>query len=185
MSPPPPASRRADRPRHRSGRQGQGGHSKAWSKDSRSVRAAPSRTSDALLARITPSADYADLKDCDLVIEAVFEDREVKKESSRRSRRCLKEGAIFASNTSTLPITGLPKNSRRPVELHRHPFLLAGREDDAGRRVIIGKKPATRRWPPRSIIVAPSRRRRSSSTTRAASSSTAASSAISTKPMTC
>ncbi|MFA1623367.1 3-hydroxyacyl-CoA dehydrogenase NAD-binding domain-containing protein [Rhizobium mongolense] len=68
----------------------------------------------AILSRITPSADYADLKDANLVIEAVFEDREVKKDVIEAVEEVLPEGAIFASNTSTLPITGLAKNSKRP-----------------------------------------------------------------------
>jgi 3-hydroxyacyl-CoA dehydrogenase/enoyl-CoA hydratase/3-hydroxybutyryl-CoA epimerase len=70
----------------------------------------------AILARITPSADYADLKDTGLVIEAVFEDRDVKKAVIEAVEEVLPEGAIFASNTSTLPITGLAKNSRRPTD---------------------------------------------------------------------
>ena len=70
----------------------------------------------ALLARITPSADYADLGDADLVIEAVFEDREVKKAVIEAVEAVLPAGAVFASNTSTLPISGLAKNSKRPAE---------------------------------------------------------------------
>ena len=69
-----------------------------------------------LLSRITPSADYADLKDADLVIEAVFEDREVKKAVIEAVEAVLPAGAVFASNTSTLPITGLAKNSKRPAD---------------------------------------------------------------------
>ncbi|MGO4565434.1 FAD-dependent oxidoreductase [Rhizobium sp. 2YAF20] len=67
----------------------------------------------ALLANITPSAAYNDLADADLVIEAVFEDRDVKKAVIEAVEAVLPEGAIFASNTSTLPITGLAENSRR------------------------------------------------------------------------
>ncbi len=70
----------------------------------------------ALLSRITPSADYADLKDADLVIEAVFEDRDVKKAVIEAVEAVLPAGAVFASNTSTLPITGLAKNSKRPAD---------------------------------------------------------------------
>ncbi len=62
---------------------------------------------DAVLARITPTADYNTLKDCDLVIEAVFEDRKVKAETYAKAQPMLKDGAIFASNTSTLPINSL------------------------------------------------------------------------------
>ncbi|WFU09452.1 3-hydroxyacyl-CoA dehydrogenase NAD-binding domain-containing protein [Rhizobium sp. CB3090] len=70
----------------------------------------------ALLARITPSADYADLSDADLVIEAVFEDRDVKKAVIGAVEAVLPEGAVFATNTSTLPITGLAKSSKRPAD---------------------------------------------------------------------
>ncbi|MGV1751090.1 FAD-dependent oxidoreductase [Agrobacterium sp. CG674] len=68
----------------------------------------------AILARITPSSDYASLKTANLVIEAVFEDRDVKKGVIEAVEAVLPEGAIFASNTSTLPITGLAQNSKRP-----------------------------------------------------------------------
>lgn len=70
----------------------------------------------AILARITPSSDYASLKTANLVIEAVFEDRDVKKAVIEAVEAVLPEGAIFASNTSTLPITGLAKNSKRPTD---------------------------------------------------------------------
>jgi len=69
---------------------------------------------DALLARIRPSADYADLQDCGLVVEAVFEDRAVKKAVIEQAEAALAGDAIFGSNTSTLPITSLAENSRRP-----------------------------------------------------------------------
>jgi 3-hydroxyacyl-CoA dehydrogenase / enoyl-CoA hydratase / 3-hydroxybutyryl-CoA epimerase len=62
---------------------------------------------DALLGRITATADYNALKDCDLVIEAVFEDRKIKAETYDKAQPLLKPGAIFASNTSTLPINSL------------------------------------------------------------------------------
>jgi len=67
---------------------------------------------DALLARIKASADYNDLADCDLVIEAVFEDPAVKAEVIRKVEAAIGPDCIFASNTSTLPITGLAENSR-------------------------------------------------------------------------
>ncbi|MDZ7592057.1 MAG: 3-hydroxyacyl-CoA dehydrogenase NAD-binding domain-containing protein [Rubrivivax sp.] len=69
---------------------------------------------DALLARITPTTDFAGLQGCDLVVEAVFEDREVKAGVTRQAEAVLGESAVFASNTSTLPITGLAQASRRP-----------------------------------------------------------------------
>ena len=71
---------------------------------------------EALLGLITPTADYGALSDATLVIEAVFEDRDVKKAVIEKVEAVLPEGAIFASNTSTLPITGLAKNSQRPAD---------------------------------------------------------------------
>ncbi len=69
---------------------------------------------DALLARIKATADYADLKGCDLVIEAVFEDRAVKAEATKKAQAVLGPEVIFASNTSTLPITSLAETSLKP-----------------------------------------------------------------------
>ncbi|RWN98364.1 3-hydroxyacyl-CoA dehydrogenase NAD-binding domain-containing protein [Mesorhizobium sp.] len=69
---------------------------------------------DRLLSLITPTADYADLAGCDLVVEAVFEDSGVKKDATEKAEAVLKPSAIFASNTSTIPITSLAKNSARP-----------------------------------------------------------------------
>ena len=69
---------------------------------------------DKLLSLITPTADYADLAGCDLVVEAVFEDSAVKKSATEQAEAVLKSSAIFASNTSTIPITSLAKNSARP-----------------------------------------------------------------------
>ncbi len=71
---------------------------------------------EALLSRIHPSADYADLKGCDLVIEAVFEDRDVKAEVMAKAGAHLSASAIFASNTSTLPITSLAKLYKKPAD---------------------------------------------------------------------
>ncbi|MFA6155267.1 3-hydroxyacyl-CoA dehydrogenase NAD-binding domain-containing protein [Mesorhizobium sp.] len=67
-----------------------------------------------LLSLITPTSDYADLAGCDLVVEAVFEDSGVKKSATEQAESVLKASAIFASNTSTIPITDLAKNSSRP-----------------------------------------------------------------------
>ncbi|MCP8940007.1 3-hydroxyacyl-CoA dehydrogenase NAD-binding domain-containing protein [Alsobacter sp. SYSU M60028] len=69
---------------------------------------------DALLARIQPTADYAALAGCDLVIEAVFEDPKVKAETIARVEAAIGPEAVLASNTSTLPITGLAAHSARP-----------------------------------------------------------------------
>jgi 3-hydroxyacyl-CoA dehydrogenase/enoyl-CoA hydratase/3-hydroxybutyryl-CoA epimerase len=70
---------------------------------------------DALLEKITPSADYGALKDCDLVIEAVFEDRKVKAEVIKKIEAVIGADAILASNTSTLPITSLAKEFKDPA----------------------------------------------------------------------
>ncbi len=69
---------------------------------------------DATLARIHATTDFADLAGCELVIEAVFEDREVKADVTKKSLAVTGDGITFASNTSTLPITGLAKASSRP-----------------------------------------------------------------------
>ncbi|MFC7377251.1 3-hydroxyacyl-CoA dehydrogenase NAD-binding domain-containing protein [Brevundimonas sp. GCM10030266] len=71
---------------------------------------------DALLASVTATTDYDLIKGSDLVIEAVFENREIKAEVTRRAEAQLEPGAIFGSNTSTLPITGLAEASVRPED---------------------------------------------------------------------
>jgi 3-hydroxyacyl-CoA dehydrogenase / enoyl-CoA hydratase / 3-hydroxybutyryl-CoA epimerase len=69
---------------------------------------------DAVLARITPTPDYAGLKDCDLIIEAVFEDRKVKEEVIAKAQEAIGKDTIFGSNTSTLPITSLAASFKEP-----------------------------------------------------------------------
>tara|TARA_R110002020_G_scaffold991_8_gene4817 strand:- start:2908 stop:5124 length:2217 start_codon:yes stop_codon:yes gene_type:complete len=69
-----------------------------------------------LLALVTPTPDYSTLADVDLVVEAVFEDRAVKKAVIEQVEAVISEDTIFASNTSTLPITGLAGNSKRPEQ---------------------------------------------------------------------
>ncbi|GHE03042.1 3-hydroxyacyl-CoA dehydrogenase [Defluviimonas sp. 20V17] len=64
-----------------------------------------------LLARITPTTDYAALKGCDLIVEAVFEDPKVKAEVTAKAQAVAGKDCIFATNTSTLPITELAKAS--------------------------------------------------------------------------
>ncbi len=83
-------------------------------------RSSPERKAQ-ILERIHPTADYADLAGCDLVVEAVFEDREVKADVTARAVAVVGEDAVFGSNTSTLPITGLAEASPYPhrfVGLH-------------------------------------------------------------------
>ncbi|MDP9140606.1 MAG: 3-hydroxyacyl-CoA dehydrogenase NAD-binding domain-containing protein [Pseudomonadota bacterium] len=69
---------------------------------------------DSLLALIKATTSYEDLKGCDLIIEAVFEDRKIKADVTRKAEAQLAKTAVFASNTSTLPITGLAEASERP-----------------------------------------------------------------------
>ena len=64
--------------------------------------------------RITPASDYDVLSDCDLVIEAVFENRDIKAEVTGAAEAKISDDAVFASNTSTLPITSLASASSRP-----------------------------------------------------------------------
>jgi 3-hydroxyacyl-CoA dehydrogenase/enoyl-CoA hydratase/3-hydroxybutyryl-CoA epimerase len=76
---------------------------------------------DALLAHITATPDYAALKDCDLIIEAVFEDRTTKEEVIAKAQAAIGKDTIFGSNTSTLPITSLAKSfkdSKRFIGVH-------------------------------------------------------------------
>jgi 3-hydroxyacyl-CoA dehydrogenase / enoyl-CoA hydratase / 3-hydroxybutyryl-CoA epimerase len=68
----------------------------------------------ALLARITPAESAEALRGCDLIIEAVFENRELKARVTQEAEPMLAPGGFFASNTSTLPISGLAKASGRP-----------------------------------------------------------------------
>jgi len=71
---------------------------------------------DALLARIRPTTDYADLAGAELVIEAVFEDTAIKADVTAKTEAVIGKDAIFASNTSTLPITGLATAFGRPED---------------------------------------------------------------------
>ncbi|MFN3971225.1 MAG: 3-hydroxyacyl-CoA dehydrogenase NAD-binding domain-containing protein [Gemmobacter sp.] len=66
------------------------------------------------LALINATTDYAALEGCDLLVEAVFEDTKVKAEVTKRAEAVLPADAIFATNTSTLPISDLAKASARP-----------------------------------------------------------------------
>ena len=68
---------------------------------------------EAALGLITATTDLDALKGCDLIIEAVFEDMKVKAEMTKKVEAVIPEECIFASNTSTLPITDLAKASAR------------------------------------------------------------------------
>ncbi len=67
-----------------------------------------------VLSLIHPTTDFSGLADADLVIEAVFEDRAVKADVTKKAEAPLRADTIFGSNTSTLPITGLAEVSKRP-----------------------------------------------------------------------
>ena len=69
-----------------------------------------------LLARITPTADPSDAEGAELVIEAVFEDPQVKADVFKEIEPHLTDNALLGSNTSTLPITGLAENVSRPSD---------------------------------------------------------------------
>jgi 3-hydroxyacyl-CoA dehydrogenase / enoyl-CoA hydratase / 3-hydroxybutyryl-CoA epimerase len=69
---------------------------------------------EALLNHITATTDLDALRGCDLIIEAVFEDPKVKADMTRKVEAVIPEDCIFASNTSTLPISELAKASSRP-----------------------------------------------------------------------
>ncbi len=71
---------------------------------------------DAMLARITATTDYSELAGCDLIIEAVFEDPKIKAEVTAKVEAVIGEDCIFATNTSTLPISELAKASKRPEQ---------------------------------------------------------------------
>ena len=72
------------------------------------------RDAAALLGRITPTARNDDLAGSDLIVEAVFEQRALKAQVTREAEPMLAAGGIFASNTSTLPISGLAEASAHP-----------------------------------------------------------------------
>ena len=88
-------------------------------------RVAQNRMSEAkqaqVLSLIHPCESLQDLQDCDLVIEAVFENRALKAQVTQEAEAVMSAGGVFASNTSTLPISGLARASTRPskfVGLH-------------------------------------------------------------------
>ncbi len=67
-----------------------------------------------ILERIQTTTEYGDLAGCELVIEAVFEDQQIKADVTAKTEAVISDDAIYASNTSTLPITGLAEASKRP-----------------------------------------------------------------------
>ncbi len=88
---------------------------KVWTKLADKGKLAPEAV-EAMLARITPTDDFAQLEGCQMVIEAVFEDLAIKAEATRKAEAVIPADAIFASNTSTLPIGQLAEASSRPAQ---------------------------------------------------------------------
>jgi len=67
-----------------------------------------------ILSRIFTTSNYEDLSSCELIIEAVFENKDLKRRVTIKAESVMKTDTIFASNTSTIPITELAKNSNQP-----------------------------------------------------------------------
>ncbi len=88
---------------------------KAYTAERLAKKRTPQDKADVILNRIAPTADFEDLKGCDLIIEAVFEDRAVKAETTKKVQAVVGAETIFGSNTSTLPITGLAEAWDEPA----------------------------------------------------------------------
>ena len=98
-------------------------------------------TADAILARITPTESFDDLKGAEICIEAVFEDAQIKADVTKKAEKALGPNAIFATNTSTLPITTLANASQRPDQfIGMHFFSPVERMELV--EIIVGKKTA-------------------------------------------
>ena len=87
---------------------------KQYTADRLAKRRTDPAKAQAILDRIHPTSDYADLKGCDLIIEAVFETREIKADVTKATEAVVGADTIFGSNTSTLPITGLAEAWSKP-----------------------------------------------------------------------
>jgi 3-hydroxyacyl-CoA dehydrogenase/enoyl-CoA hydratase/3-hydroxybutyryl-CoA epimerase len=87
---------------------------KQYTADRLAKRRTDPAKAQAILDRIHPTANYADLKGCDLIIEAVFEAREIKASVTKATEAVVGADTIFGSNTSTLPITGLAEAWSKP-----------------------------------------------------------------------
>ncbi len=91
-------------------------HSESLEDKAISKKRSTAEKKEEILSRITPTDDYSKLSDVDMVIEAVFEDSNVKKIVTEQAEAHMPEGAVFASNTSTIPISDLAKFSKRPEQ---------------------------------------------------------------------
>ncbi|CAM5711271.1 3-hydroxyacyl-CoA dehydrogenase/enoyl-CoA hydratase/3-hydroxybutyryl-CoA epimerase OS=Streptomyces violarus OX=67380 GN=FHS41_001037 PE=3 SV=1 [Streptomyces violarus] len=124
---------------------------------------------DALLARITPTAEVQDLAGCDAVIEAVFEDTSLKHKVFQEIQHVVAPDALLCSNTSTLPITALAEGVERQADfigLHFFSPVHKLRSSRSSRASARGRWP----WHAPSTWSGRSTRHRSSATTRGASS---------------
>ena len=83
---------------------------------------------DDILNRILATDDYTRLSKADLIIEAVFEDTKVKSDVTKAVLEIVREDRIFASNTSTLPISELAKASKYPENYIGIHFLAPSRK---------------------------------------------------------
>ncbi len=106
------------------------------------------------LARVTATTDWSGLKHADIVVEAVFEDLELKQEMLRQVEAIAPAHALFASNTSSIPITQIAANAQRPENVlgmhyfspvHKMPLLEIIRtaktsDESVARAVALGKK---------------------------------------------
>jgi len=75
-----------------------------------------SQDKEQAISRIRATTEFGEIADCDVVIEAVFEERGVKREVWRAVDQTVKAGALLASNTSTIPITELAAFTERPAD---------------------------------------------------------------------
>ena len=88
---------------------------------------------DERMALLSTTLNYDDLKDADLVIEAVFEDMGVKEQVFKTLDEVMKPGAILASNTSTLDVDKIAVVHEAPAGRDRHALLQPGQRDEAAR----------------------------------------------------
>ncbi len=72
---------------------------------------------DAAMSRLIPSVSLEDAKDCDIVVEAIVENMEIKTGTFRKLDEVCKPGCILASNTSSLPITEIAAVTKRPEKV--------------------------------------------------------------------
>ena len=121
---------------------------------------------DAILAAITPGLKEDLCADCDLVVEAAFEDMKVKQTTFTELDKICKPECIFASNTSSLSITEIGKGLSRPM-IGMHFF------NPADRMKLVEATPPPRLWPPSRRSPRTSARPPCRSTRPPASSSTA------------